>query len=113
MKCPPINPVELRELWASDMRSDEICERLGVTRGRLFYVAKQLGLPRRPHSLEAPTGQAASIEDPTEFEIAARAAVIRQSWSEEEHEKRFVGPKNGRVTLSHYVFDGSSYSFRS
>jgi hypothetical protein len=100
-------------MWASEMRSDEICERLGVTRGRLFYVAKQLGLPRRDKRLEAPTGQAATAEDPTEFEIAARAALIRQTWSEEEHERRFVGPRRGRVELTHYVFNPDSFSFSS
>lgn len=112
MRCQPIDADLLTALWTTERRSDELCEILGCTRGHLYHRAKRLGLPPRPEHLEAPTGPGSERDDPSEFEIAARAALIQATWTPEEREKRFVGPKRSRVELAHYIFDRDSYTFR-
>lgn len=113
MRCQPIDADLLTALWTTERRSDELCEILGCTRGHLYHRAKRLGLPPRPSHLEAPTGPAAAKGDPTEFEIAQRAEIIRQSWSDEERERRFIGPRRARVDLARYVYDARTGTFRS
>jgi hypothetical protein len=79
------------ELWASTaLRNDEIAETLGITRGQLFIVAKRLAAPQRPRSLSAPSN-GMTKDDPTLDEIAERSAIIRDSWTPEERERRAVG----------------------
>lgn len=112
MRCQPIDADLLAALWTTERRSDELCEILGCTRGHLYHRAKRLGLPPRPAHLEAMTGPASEKDDPSELEIAQRAALIRKTWTEEEREKRFVGRQRGRVEIVNYIFDPESYSFR-
>lgn len=113
MRCQPIDADLLTALWTTERRSDELCEILGCTRGHLYHRAKRLGLPPRPEHLEAPTGPDAQKDDPSEYEIAQRAALIQQTWTEAEREKRYVGRRRGRVEIVNYIFDPESYSFRS
>jgi hypothetical protein len=76
-------PVLFR-LWNSELSSEEIASRLGVTIARLRKLRCRYGLPSRStHS----TGRQDS-PDPTPEEIIERAAEVRSRWSAEEEARR-------------------------
>lgn len=100
----------IRELWSSDLRNDELAEALGVTRGKLASIRERYGLPIR--DLSAPKGNASHKPDPTEEEIAQRAAMVRAGWSKEQEEARWAGGPR-RVTASHYAYDKRNSRFSS
>jgi hypothetical protein len=83
-----IDDLRLRELWAcDDMTIMDIAWALDVFHREVIERARLLRLPKRPFM------QQQNTPDPTEDEIAERAAAIRRArWSPEETEVRRVGP---------------------
>lgn len=86
MRRVQIDVPKLFQLWNSTLRNDQLAEALGVTRDHLSALRDRYGLPVRQH--QCPKGNASHKPDPTEDEIAERAAAIRQNWSPEEEERR-------------------------
>lgn len=81
---PPISKEDLEELWL-DYTAIEISRKTGLTVNKVYFYARRYGLPprTRPDTERAPSPA----------EIAERTAEIRSSWSEEETERRWCGPK--------------------
>lgn len=93
MNIKPIDTELLRVLWTdAALTIHQICERVGVAHDTLYKHAKRMQLPRRPRV------ERYSDKDPTIDEIRERAAAIRESWSEEERDRRQVGGKPCRWT---------------
>lgn len=112
MHCPDIDPVRLARLWNSEMKSDRICLELGITRGHLYHLARKHVLGRRPPQFTA--ARCTETPDPSEAEIAERAAAIRATWTAAERRARMVGSfRAQRFEVPHYYFDREEYSFSS
>lgn len=97
---------ELFRLWNTTMSSQDIADKLGVGRTRLFILARRYGLQKR--AMDSSTCK--RIVDPSPEEIAERAAVVRSHWSEEELNKRACGAKRCRVEIQAFAMDPTSYS---
>lgn len=98
----------LFRLWhmpSSQMPTAEIARRLGVGESTLYSIRKAHKLPDRERVYVY------EDDDPSEEEIAERAAEIRASWPEGEAEKRMVGPRQKRWTLPSYAYDGRDCSY--
>jgi hypothetical protein len=110
MHSPPIDIKYLARLWKSEMKSDQICEQLGCTRGHLYHLVRRHRLGQRPPRLSA--ARNTETPDPTPDEIKERTAAIRMTWSEKERIARLAPCfRTERVTLAHFVFDRENYSF--
>lgn len=96
----------LFRMWATNVSSQEICETLAVSRTQLFRLCQRHGLPKRPR-----VSSASKFADISQQEIAARAAQIRESWSESEERKR-AGHIHSPVETKSYSFDGRDVVFR-
>ena len=83
---------ELFRLWHSPMTNTELCEHFRVTGGSLWSLRKKYGLPIRPRVANRDTGR--RPEDPTQEEIAERAAECR---ARRKKEDRARTEKVGRV----------------
>ena len=98
----------LFRLWhmpPCEMSSLEISQRLGVSCSYLYRLKSIHKLPDRERVYHY------DADDPTEEEIAERAAAIRASWPEGEAEKRMVGGRSRRWSPPAYNFDGRQSSF--
>lgn len=111
MHCPPTDLTHLARLWKSEMRSDQICAELGVTRGHLYHLARKHRLGRRPPQFNAP--RVSETPDPTESEIAEATAAIRATWTPEERRARSVGYRNKPVEIPQFYFHREQYVFSS
>lgn len=100
----------LYRLWYSEMRNDELCEALGISRGNLWALRLRHSLPRRNKACRAPSGNESQRPDPTEAEIAERAAAIRRQWPAGEEERR-RGGATPRWQMPCYAFDGRDVAF--
>ena len=103
-----IDATLLFRLWNSDLKNDEICERLQISRGYLWALSRRYGLGRRPHALRAPSRP---MVDPTPEEIAERAAHVRSQWPAGEAERRFVGGGPVAWRIQRFAFDGRCCAF--
>lgn len=99
---------DVRRLWFSDLRNDELADALGVPRGAIYRIRVRFGLPARVR--HARKGTAAHKPDPTIDEIAQRAAEIRSRWSRIDEESRWVGGQRGYQFPS-YSYDGRTVAF--
>lgn len=70
---------QLRTLWHSGLRRDELARAVGLTVDSLIAAKRELGLPR----LRQGGGRVAE-PDPTPAEIATACAEIRRGWTPEE-----------------------------
>lgn len=109
MRNKQIDMERLEALWGSTMRSDAICDVLGITRDHLFHLARKHRLGLRPANIETHCERRA--EDPTEEEIKERAAAIRSHWSPFELRQRMVGGRYDNVEIRHFWFDKERYVF--
>lgn len=96
---PSLDVPKLFRLWNSEMRSDDIAAELGLTRGQLYQAKVAYKLPNRlvQHNAKAQE----RLADPTEEEIAQRAAEVRAGWPPGEAERR-MGNAAGRVEVLRY-----------
>lgn len=91
------NVLELFRLWNTDLRQEEIAEKLGISPSQLKSAAYRHGLkPRSGRVVVKP------LDDPTPVEIEARCLEIQSQWSEEERRRRLVGGGTGRWTVPSY-----------
>lgn len=82
----------VRSLWSEGVAVGAICEMLGVTRDT-FNARRDDQLADLPERIRG-VGSCNRPEDPSEEEIAERAAQVRARWSDEQRFARMVG---GRV----------------
>lgn len=83
----------LFRLWhmpPNEMPSPEIARQLGITGTYLYQLKQRHKLPDRERIRHY------DVDDPSEEEIAERAAAIRAAWPEGEAEKRFCGGSSTR-----------------
>jgi hypothetical protein len=97
----------LFRLWFSEISDDDLCIELRIVRATMARLAKQYALPPRLHSKGDPQRR---LDDPTEKEIAERAAVERSRWTPEEEKRRAVGRR--AVEIAAYEFDVQQRVFR-
>jgi hypothetical protein len=82
-----LRPEDIKELWQDEsLTIQEICWRLDTSDFSLRKAAKAMGLARR-----TPGGCKRGFVDIDEAEIAARAALVRSRWTEEERIARGAG----------------------
>ena len=102
-----VNVPMLFRLWFSEISDDDLCIELRIVRATMARLAKQYALPPRLHSKGDPQRR---LDDPTEKEIAERAAVERSRWTPEEEKRRAVGRR--AVEIAAYEFDVQQRVFR-
>ena len=102
-----VNVPLLFRLWFSQISDDDLCIELRIVRATMGRLAKQYALPPRLHSKGDPQRR---LDDPTEKEIAERAAVERSRWTPEEEKRRAVGRR--AVEVAAYAYDGRQGVFR-
>lgn len=102
-----VNVPLLFRLWFSDMSDDDLCIEMRIVRATMTRLAKRYGLPQRLHAKGDPHRR---LDDPTEEEIAERAAIERSRWTPEEEKRRAVGRSS--VEIQSYVYDGRQCAFR-
>ena len=99
---------ELFRLWHSPLTNTELCEHFRVTGGSLWSLRKKYGLPIRPRVANRDTGR--RPEDPTQKQIAERAAECR---ARRKKEDRARTEKVGCVDwqMPSYAFNVRNFSF--
>ena len=76
-----VNVPMLFRLWFSEISDDDLCIELRIVRGTMARLAKKYALTPRLFSKGDPQRR---LDDPSEEEIAERAAVERSRWTTEE-----------------------------
>lgn len=71
-------------LWLSNLNNKKLCERMQLNPSRLWKASKHFNFPTRVQA-------AIGADDPTLEEIEHACAIVRESWSLEEEERRRVG----------------------
>lgn len=101
MRNQPVDACTLFRLWHSPATTQEICDKLAISRTRLSFVASKYGLPKRPQERVAPV----RADDPTPSQIRERCLAVQATWSESERESRFVGRRRGRVEVMRFAYN--------
>lgn len=96
--------------WNSDKTRQEIIDEFGISYSTLQRLAKSDGWRHKPLP---PKKENDEKNGPGPQEIAARAAEVRSWWSEEEKEKRRVGPKRQARVPRQYVFNRNTQTLES
>lgn len=86
MAAIKVSVPDLFRLWNSDLTRAEICEKLGITVGRLYELSRKYKLPKKPVTNH--NNIDAEVAAPTVKEIKKRAAEIRKKWTPEEKKIR-------------------------
>lgn len=96
----------LFQLWHDhSVSNDELTKLLGITRHQFYALKAKHCLPRRPTQCQWVTARSADGErEPTQEEIAERAAQVRATWTPEEEERRRVGPRRKEWAAPKYHF---------
>jgi hypothetical protein len=97
-----LNERKFTKAWNSCESVKDVCKKLKITEASAYYWARKFGLPMFCGT--------AGEESPSPEEIAERAAEIRESWSEEETQRRAVGRCRGRYEVPSYASSHSSSS---
>jgi predicted transcriptional regulator len=84
-------------LYRRGLSCKKAAEAMGLTQSALYQHLKRLRITRTPSEAFA------AAEVPDEATIRERAEAIRQSWSEEEVRRRWVGDVGARA-LAHRKF---------
>jgi hypothetical protein len=111
---PSVDAVKLFTLWNSDLDNGAVSSALGVSRYQLYAIGRRYGLAPRIHVRSA-VGRERNNDDveiPTE-EFEARKAEVQALWSDEEREKRRVGPTARKWKLPSYAYDGRVCAFQA
>ena len=100
----------LLDLWKSELTTDQIAKELGISRSKLFLLARQHKLASRKRARKRITRP--TTPDPTPEEIRIRAQEIRSQWSDSEELRR---RKNAIDIVSwrvpQYTFDANGNVF--
>lgn len=86
-----IDLATFREDWFANLPLAAICERWTVSKDQVTRLRLRWGLPPRIDRRDR--HKPAQFADPTEDEIASRAAAVRATWDADVERKRLVGAK--------------------
>jgi len=86
-----IDLATFRADWHANLPLSVICERWTVSKDQVTRLRLRWGLP--PRTDRRDRHKPAQSIDPTEDEIASRAAAVRATWDEDIERKRLVGAK--------------------
>jgi hypothetical protein len=107
---PDIPPKKLRQLWLTQRKTEDIAIELQVSLPYLYTLAKRYSLPKRTHVKKTTRPRTQKEVDPTPEEIIARAAEVRERWTEKEYERNSCY-KVQRAELKTFVFQNTTTSF--
>jgi hypothetical protein len=107
-RCIVVDARKVFALWANpELGTLEIASRLGLTKSQIWCVSRRLRLPPRPRA------EMERLSAPSPEEIADRCAQVRAGWSDEEREKRIVGPRRRQWSMPAYAYDGRAVAFQA
>jgi hypothetical protein len=98
----------LFRIWHSPMGHMEAAAALGVSRAGLYALGRRHGLGRRTPATARDKKPEPEIT-PEEFE--ARKAEVQSKWSDDERERRRVGPTARPWRLPSYAYNGRVCAF--
>lgn len=105
-----VDTQKLFALWATTMTADEIQKELGISHNKLYSLARHHKLPHRHIPKKSKSRIRSRESDPTEEEIAQRAAEIRANWSDQEYERR-AGKKSSQWQAPAYTYAATTNTF--
>ena len=108
---PKVDAVQLFALWHGQLPNLDVAKALGVSVYQLWVLGKRYGLPKRVHLMSAKKRGRKPETDVVGAEYERRKAEVRARWSDEEREKRRVGPMARPWRLPSYAYDGRVCAF--
>ena len=106
-----VDVVKLFALWHGRMQNLEVAKELGISVYQLYSLKQRYKLPPRVHMHGEFNRRKAKCEAVDGEEYERRKAEIRARWSDEEREKRRVGPMARPWRLPSYAYDGRVCAF--
>jgi len=97
---PDFSMDKFYKVWFSQLSYVEAAKALGVSRYQFYALGRRHKLGRRDREEQI---------SPEEFE--ARRAEVEANWSDEERERRRVGPSARPWRLPSYAYDGRVCAF--
>jgi hypothetical protein len=97
---------QVKELWQVGRPMGEIIIYSGLTQRQIERLAKEY---RWHRARSNPSGQLA--DDPSPEDIAARAAEVRATWSEQETERRYCGKKRQSAQIPGLTYNSRTGVF--
>lgn len=101
---------KLKQLWRTQKTRSEIAFELCITLKTLKTLETKYNLPPKPAGRRAGRKSFEKEVDPTPEEIAARAAEVRERWTDRDA-ARSIGYRYKNVEIRLYSFDQTSVSF--
>lgn len=101
----------LYRVWRSEMSNAEAMKALGVSRAQFYALGQLHHLGRRVHVQAAKARLGREEEEITEEEFEARRLEVQSKWSDEERERRQVGPSRRPWTPPAFSFNGRVCAF--
>lgn len=95
MERPPLSEQEFRLLWANPGRLDDLCRQAGISRGAAYALAREYGLPARPHGVRRPK----HVDVPELFRLWSQPLEIREIAEALGVRESFVGKLARRYKL--------------
>jgi hypothetical protein len=108
---PKVDAVKLFALWHGKTPNLEVARELGISVYQLYRLGQRYKLPPRVHMHGEFNRRKAKEEVIVGEEYERRKAAIRARWSDEEREKRRVGPTARPWRLPSYAYDGRVCAF--
>jgi len=108
---PRIDAAELFRVWYGPLPNAEAAAALGISVYQFYVAGKRHHLPIRTHLMSAKRRRGKPETDVVGEEYERRKAEVRAQWSDEEREKRRVGPSARPWQLPSYAYDGRVCAF--
>jgi hypothetical protein len=106
-----ISIAKFLDVWFSQMSHIEAAKSLGVSRCQFYALGRSHNLGRRAHVQSARARSGHNDAEITPEELEARRAYVQAKWSDEERERRRVGPSARPWRLPSYAYDGRVCAF--
>jgi hypothetical protein len=108
---PRVDAAKLFALWHGQLPNLDVAKSLNISVYQLWVLGKRYGLPNRVHLMSAKKRGRKPETDVVGKEYERRKAEVRAKWSDEEREKRRVGPSARPWTMPAYAYDGRVCAF--
>jgi hypothetical protein len=108
---PRVDVVKLFAVWNGQLPNLEAAKALNISVYQFYMLGKRYGLKNRVHLMSAKKRRGKPETDVTGAEYEQRKAEVRAKWSDEEREKRRVGPSARPWTMPAYAYDGRVCAF--
>lgn len=103
---------QLLRYWYTSLPAEKVAKELGISRTLLYRLGKRYKLPKR--EADKKVKRVSKIEyDPTPEEIAIAAQDIRETWSETENDRRYIGAKRKEWTPPQFEYSSRTGAFIS